>query len=592
MILGKSICYKGLGVFPGIAIGKAFPLKRFSFDRRFITDPEREIERLDLAFLKAVSQLESAKGKMKNSEASDHLPIIDAYLMMLKDPRLKKDIGSCIRDRMVNAEWAVDMVIDKYKKHFEKADDPYLSEKARDLDHIKQELLNALLNEEDIKELEEGFIVVAHDLSPADTVHLNLKKLKGFALEGGGRASHTAILARSLEIPAVIQAHGVMESVEHEVPIIIDGIKGIVIVDPDDETLSSYESEKERLSIIEKELLKNAKEPAETLDGFRVNLYANLEFLEEIQSALRHGSEGVGLFRTEYLYIKSVDLPSVSQQVEVYRHLAEEFKDSPVVIRTLDLGGEKGIPSIPIRGEANPALGLRAIRLCLKMKNIFIDQLEAILRASVYGDLRILFPLVTRYEDVEEALEILERVKSRLSAQGVDYKKDIKVGAMLEVPSSVFIIDKLSDFLDFFSVGSNDLIQYTLAVDRGNDAVSQYFDPLHPAVVRLLKEIADACQTYDKPVSICGEMGGNPVVVPLLLGLGYNQLSMNPLYIPVVKEVIRTQRLDEAKELPSLVMSSRRSIEAWGIIWNHFRETTKEIYHLISPFISQTFRVK
>ena len=582
-----------MGVFPGIAIGKAFPLKDFSIEKRFITDPEREIERLNLAFLKAISQLESAKGKIKDLEASDHLSIIDAYLMMLKDPKLKKDIKDCIRDRMVNAEWAVDMVINRYKKHFEKADDPYLSEKARDLEHIKQELLNALVNEKKIKELEEeGFIVVAHDLSPADTVHLNLKKLKGFALEGGGRASHTAILARSLEIPAVIQAHGVMDFVEQETPIIIDGIKGIVIIDPDEETLSSYEKEKERLLIIERELLKNAREPAETQDGFRVSLYANLEFLEEIQSAIRHGGEGVGLFRTEYLYIKSVDLPSVNYQVEVYRHLAEEFKDSPVVIRTLDLGGEKGIPSIPVKEEANPALGLRAIRLCLKMKNIFIDQLEAILRASVYGNLKILFPLVTRYEDVEEALEILERVKSRLSAQGVDYRKDIEVGAMLEVPSSVFIIDKLADFLDFFSVGSNDLIQYTLAVDRGNEAVSQYFDPLHPAVVRLLKEIVDACKACGKPVSICGEVGGNPIIVPLLLGLGYRQLSMNPLYIPVVKEVIKTQRLEEAKELPRLVMSSRRSIEAWGIVWNHFRETTKDIYHLISPFISQTFRVR
>ncbi len=590
MIHGRSRCYKGVGIFPGVAIGKAYPLKREpqSIIRHFVTNPDKEIERVELALSRAISQLEAVKDKIKESDFSQHSTIIDAHLMIISDPSLKEEIVNCIKRRMINAEWAVEMVIDEYKKVFDNVEDSHFSEKASDLEHIKQELLKALTSEEierDIDKLKEGLIVVAYDLSPADTLHLNLKKLRGFAIEGGGRASHTAILARSLEIPAVIQASGVTEDVDIGDAIIIDGIKGVVIVDPEDRTLSYYREEKKKLSIIERKLLSNVKEPARTKDGHFIRLYANLELLEEVPSAIRHGSEGVGLFRTEYLYIRSSQMPTVDEQFKVYKHLGEEFGEKPVVIRTLDLGGEKYIPYLNLKKELNPALGLRAIRLCLKMKNIFSDQIEAILRASPYGNLKILIPLVTRYEDVEESLEFIGRVKDKLRAMGVEFNDNIEIGAMIEVPSSVYIIDKLSELIDFFSVGTNDLIQYTLAVDRGNDAVTHYFDPLHPSVLRLLCEIVEQCESCGKPVSICGEIGGNPLIVPLLIGIGYNRLSMNPLYIPVVKEVIKRQDRESARDFLDLILSSKKMSDAWKMLKDYFDETTKDIADLLEPFI-------
>ncbi len=579
-----------MGVFPGIAIGKVRILKRepHVVDKYFITRPEKEIERVNIAFERAVSQLKSVKDRVVASKLSDHASIIDAHLMMLSDPKLRKEVSDLIRSRMINAEWAVDMVIENYKKRFAESDSFYLSEKSRDLDHLKQEILGALADyeeERDLEQVEKGSIIVAYDLTPADTLRLNLKKIKGFVTEGGGRTSHTAILARSLEIPAVIQVYGITEEVDSTSTVIVDGIRGLVIVDPEECMLSFYRDERKRLSVIEKTLVKNAQEPAKTRDGFRIRLYANLELLEEVPSAIRHGSEGVGLFRTEYLYFGSMELPTVSEQFKVYKHLAEEFGDRPVVIRTLDLGGEKNIPYLRLRKEANPALGLRAVRLCLKMKGIFYDQLEAILKAGAFGNLKILVPFVTRYEDMEETREIVEKIKGKLRAAGDNFDDSIEIGAMLEVPSSIFIIDKLSEITDFFSVGTNDLIQYTLAVDRGNDAVYHYFDPVHPAVLKLLSEAVQACNECGKPISICGEIGGNPLIVPLLVGIGYDKLSMNPLYIPIVKEVIKRIDRKDARALLDDVLSLKKSKEAWKVIVSFFSDVTKDIIELLKPFV-------
>ncbi len=590
MVVGKSICYKGVGIFPGIAIGKSHLIRREPqvVDRHFITMPDREIERVKIAFERAITQLQSVRDKVVGTELSDHASIIDAHLMMLKDPNLKRDVFDFIRERMINAEWAVDLVIDEYKKMFDRSGDSYISERSRDLEHVKQEILKALMDEgeeRDLESLDEGVIVVAYDLTPADTLRLNFRRLKGFVTEGGGRTSHTAILARSLEIPAVIQVQGITDSVEGGKIVVVDGIRGIVILDPEDKMLSSYREEKKKLTIIERKLLSNVDEPAVTKDGFRVRLYANLELLEEIPSAVRHGSEGVGLFRTEYLYLRSRELPSVEQQFRVYKHLAEEFGERPVIIRTLDLGGEKYIPSLRLRREMNPALGLRAVRLCLEMKRIFSDQIESILMASSFGNLKILIPLVTRYEDMEESVEFIERIKNKLRGMGKKFNENIEVGAMLEVPSSIYIIDKLSELVDFFSVGTNDLVQYTLAVDRGNDAVSHYFDPIHPSVLKLLKDASTMCRELGKPISICGEIGGNPLIVPLLIALGYSELSMNPLYIPVIKEVIKRQDSGDTKALLEDIMASKRSSDAWRRLSSYFIETTRDISDLIEPFI-------
>ena len=551
----RTIVLKGIAVSPGIAFGKVHVLDRSEvqsplFNLKQHSEIVSEIKRFRYAIKKSREQLLEIKKSLSEHEIEPFF-ILNVHILILRDKTLLKTTIDNIREKKVNAEWALKMTLDKYRSMFSRIEDSYLKERISDVEYVGQRILRNLIGNKitKISEIEDKVVIVSRDLSPADTVQMSIDNILGFATDMGGKTSHTAIVARSLGIPAVIGLERITRDVRDSDEIIIDGCDGFVIINPDPDVLRRYEDKKRHYEILEEDLLREAHLPAVTLDKHDIAIGANIEFVEEIPTAVAHGAEGIGLYRTEFIYINKEQLPTEDEHLANYRKVIESEGLKWSTIRTFDLGGDKFISDPKVAEELNPVMGLRAIRFCLQEIELFKVQLRAILRASSYGKTRILFPMISGLEEIQKVKSILEEVRVQLIAEKVPVGKDIEIGIMIEVPSAVIIADSLAREVDFFSIGTNDLIQYTLAIDRVNERVSYLYDPLHPAILRLIKMIVESAHNEGIKVAICGEMAGEPAFTLVLLGLGLDELSMNPLAIPRVKKMIRNSTIEESKAL-------------------------------------------
>ena len=546
---------QGIGASPGIIIGKAYLLERFKVrlpqKRIGRGRVEEEVKRFLRAIEESQEQLMEIKERILDPEVRKHSFILDVHTMILKDEMLLQDTVDMIRKEEVNAEWALDLTLEKLDSAFKAIEDEYLRERRSDLHYVAARIFRNLLGKkhDDITKIKGKVIIVAHDLSPADTLQMDLEHVAGFITDIGGKVSHTAILSRSMGIPAVVGLEVATSLINGGDLLIINGETGEVAINPTEEVSQSFLERKRRTKPIGRETLKSASLPAETCDGVRVRLQANIEMVEEIPSAKMHGAEGIGLYRTEILYLNRKDLPTEEEHFQAYRGLVESVYPATATIRTLDIGGDKFLPGYSKNNELNPALGLRAIRFSLKETDIFKTQLRGILRASVYGKLRILLPMISGIEEIRQAKAILEEVKKGLVKVKIPFDEEIRIGAMIEIPSASDIADILAKEVDFFSIGTNDLIQYALAIDRINEHVSYLYEPLHPAVLRIIRWVVRSGHEAGIPVAICGEMAAEPVYAVVLLGLGLDEFSMNPLSIPKVKKVVRKLRFDESQSL-------------------------------------------
>ena len=580
--LKKIQFIKGIGVIPGIVIGKAYLVERGKIEAPAKVIPEFRIPQEVARFLDSVEeskkQLRMAKEKLLLEDAAGLSYILDTHLLLLEDKNLIENTVETIKQSWINSEWALKINLDRVRKVFSTIDDEYLKSRKTDVDYIGERILRNLMGQETemISQIKEEVIVVAHDLSPADTAQMAKDKVTAFVTDMGGKTSHTAIMARSLEIPAVVGAEVATHSINTGDTLIVDGMTGVVVVNPSPEIMQEYQDRQRSFQNLERELFQYRDLPAETLDGYRVKVLANIELVEEIPSVLQHGAEGIGLYRTEYLYLNRKDLPSEEDHFEAYKKVAEGIYPQPAIIRTLDIGGDKFLSHMDLAEEMNPAMGLRAIRFCLKEVGIFKVQLRAMLRAGTYGTVKILLPMISGVTEIREVKRILGEVRGSLSAEGIPFDPKMEIGIMIEVPSAVTIADILAKEVDFFSIGTNDLIQYSLAIDRVNESVTHLYEPLHPAILRLIKEVVKAAHEAGIRVNMCGEMAGEPLYVPILLGLGLDELSMNVLSIFRVKKILRAFTFRECKELIDAVLYLSTSDEIEELVRASLRKKFPE----------------
>jgi phosphotransferase system enzyme I (PtsI) len=573
MVLARSsnLILRGIAASPGIAIGRARLADRVRVSvtegRIATSHVDTEVRRFFTAIDDVREDLQNLKRQLEQEKGADHLFVLDAHLLILDDAMLAGETVECIKKEFINAEAALKRSLNKFRAYFETIGDEYLRERCNDVEVVGERILRRMTGalQESINDFEGRAIIVTHDLSPADVLQIDKSRIIGFATDLGGKTSHTSILARALEIPAVVgleTATSVIMTGDH---FIIDGTAGTVIVNPDDETFRDYLSRKQYYEYRDRELAKLKTLPSMTLDGHRVSLKGNLEFIEELSSLSSHGGEGVGLYRTEMLFMNRSDLPDEEEQFAAYSQMAKMVSPWPVSIRTLDVGGDKFVPDLNLGDELNPALGLRAIRLSLRNPEILRPQLRAILRASAFGDVRLFFPMISGVGEIRAVKKIMEELQAELRSKHIPFDEKIKIGIMIEVPSVVLIADLLAREVDFFSVGTNDLIQYTLAIDRTNEHLSHLYEPLNPAILRSLKLVVDAAHEAGIDACICGEMAGDPLYLPILLGLGFDELSMSPPSIPRVKNILRRCSLAEAQHLVAslLTLSTAAEIESY-----------------------------
>lgn len=551
----QDIFLVGIGASPGIAIGAAYVVdrRRMSAVERALEpgEAEEEVLLLEQALQRSRQQLEDVKKRVADPHIAEHLHIIDTHLLILKDPMLVDETIATIRRDRINAEGALMRTLKRFRAVFDSIDDEYLRERRSDVDSVGDRILRNLVgvSQQSLADIERKSIIVSHDLSPADTMQMDKSRIIGFVTDLGGRTSHTTILARSLGIPAVVGLETITSQVREGMPVIIDGCTGTVVLNPSHDTFREYLEKKQFYEYQAEELTYFRGLEAVTLDGHRIVLRSNIEIAEEVPIALREGAMGVGLFRTEFLYMKRNCVPTEEEQLSAYREIIESMAPHPVTIRTLDVGGDKLVADIDLSEEANPAMGLRAIRFSLKEKNLFKVQLRAILRASAFGKARILFPMITGVAEIKSCKVLLREAKEELTREGYPFDTDIEIGIMVETPAAALVTELLAREVDFLSVGTNDLIQYCLAVDRGNEHVAYLYEPLHPAVLRALRMICRAAKQSGVMVGICGEMAADPLYTLVLLGLGFDEWSMNAPYISQVKRIVRQVYRTEAEEL-------------------------------------------
>jgi phosphoenolpyruvate-protein phosphotransferase (PTS system enzyme I) len=562
---------KGIAVSPGISISKALIIdsEDYLIPRRAIELSQRltEVQRVKNAFRASIEELTGTETDQKGIEGEKIKDIFAVHLRFLRDKSLVKKITDLIRDEYVTAEFAVSTTMRDIGAHFAKVNDRYISERAADIYDIERRVLKHLLGKkhEDLSRLKEEVVVIARQLSPTQTAGLNKKYIKGIATDAGGRTSHTAIVARSLGIPAIVALEDLTEHVESGDTVIIDGNHGVVIVSPDEDTLQQYEKYSREYVELEEKLSLIKEKPAVTRDGVRITLLGNIEFPSEARVVLEKGGEGIGLYRTEFLYLNRPEEPTEEEHYQAYAETVEVFRHRPVIIRTMDLGADKFTQSKRFIREPNPFLGLRSIRFCLRNLDMFKSQLRAILRASVLGEVKIMFPLLTNLHELMQIKMMLHDVMEDLDEASISYNRNMEIGIMIETPSAALMASALARDVDFFSIGTNDLTQYTLAVDRGNELVSTLYSSVDPAVLRLIRTVIQDAHKGQIDLSVCGEMASEPEQVLLLLGMGVRTISLASPMIPEIKQIIRSVTIEECNKIARkvLTMNSERHISSF-----------------------------
>ena len=583
---GNPTVLSGLAASPGVVIGEVFRIyDRVDIPRHNIpaNGVPAQVDRFLHAVKRVKKDLRAIRERLHLDAHRDGADIFQAHIMMLEDPTMVERIRSRIATHRVNAEAAVADVGAEFIDVFSQSENPYFRERSVDLNDLVQQIVSLLMGEErlDLFNRENEVVVVAHNLTPSDTVLMRKNKVLAFVTEAGTRVSHTAILARSLGIPAVVGVGAAITKAETGDQMVVDGTHGRVIMWPDEEQISEYRIEREKSSKVEADLSALRTVDVQTTDGRQIEIAANIEFLEEIELIRKYGAKGVGLYRTEYFYMDREDLPSEDELFEDYRYIVEQVSPETAIIRTLDIGGDKLVPHLNLGGSMDSLMGLRSIRLCLKYPDIFMNQLRAILRASEYGNVKIMFPMISGLDELREAKWHLEKAQTLLKKQQIPFDPTVKIGAMIELPAAALSADLLSKEVDFFSVGTNDLIQYTIAIDRRNEETLPLYEPLHPAVLRLIQNVIRVAVDAGIDITVCGEMAGDPVLSILLIGMGYEQLSMSPTVIPEIKKIISSISLQDAQHLVDEIMKLSTAGEIETYIWREAMDRFPELLNWV-----------
>jgi len=552
----QEIRFEGVGVSPGMACSKIHVVRDDLDDVvRYRIAPSQipdEIGRFETALIQTRMQILEMQQRIAESIGAKDAAIFDAHLLVVEDRTLIDEVLRKLETDLCNVEWVFQEVATRYAETLNKIDDPYLRERALDIQDVTKRVIRNLQGKapKTFLALSEQHILIAHNLTPSDTASINRANVLGIATDVGSRTSHAAILARSLNIPAVVGLHDITAKLETGQHVLVDGSDGLLIIDPAPETVAHYAEIESRRAVVAAQLKELRTTRSTTRDGHHIVLSANIELPEDVEAVAANGAEGIGLYRTEFLYLNRTSLPTEHEQFETYRRVAERLRPDPLIIRTFDLGGDKLAPgTVDIADELNPFLGWRAIRLCLEHIDIFKTQLRAILRASAVGNIKIMFPMISGLEELRRAKAVLAECKDELRRSGIPFGKEIEVGAMIEIPSAAICANALAPEVDFFSIGTNDLIQYTLAVDRVNEKLAHLYEPTHPAILRLLKMIAEAAHANHIWVGVCGEMAGDVALIPLLLGLGMDELSAGATLVPRVKRAVQSLAIPECREL-------------------------------------------
>ena len=555
----KEIVLTGISASPGICIGKAYLVNREGVDviKRYQilnSGLQNEKNRFKKAVKEAKSELNDIIANIPE-DLRQHSDILKSHMLLLKDKMLFDRTLDTIDQERVNAEWALKKVVSGVMAMFQDISDPYLKDRSSDVEHVSERIMLHLagVNSVKIADIDKRVILVAHDLSPAQTSQINLERIKGFVTVRGGITSHTSIVARTLGIPAVQGVADAKTQIHTDDIIIVDGSLGRVVINPSEQTLVTHEERQARFESFRASIARISHRPAETTDGLRIRVMGNIEQPEQVVSVMDNGGEGIGLYRTEFQYLALTRFPNEDELFDKYRDVVEVMPSAPVTIRTLDINGDKAVHKSTLV-ESNPALGMRAIRYCLQRPEVFQTQLRAILRAAAFGDVRVLFPMISTYEELMASKRMLSQAMETLDKSGIEFNRDVSLGVMIEVPSLAIMADRIAPEVDFFSIGTNDLIQYTMAVDRTNKNVAHLYNPLHPAILRLLKFVSDAAKDHNVQLFMCGEMAGDPFNLPILMGLGIDELSMNPQAIPMAKNVIRALSAAETRPFLDTVL--------------------------------------
>ena len=580
-----EIILKGINGSPGICIGKAYLVDKEGVDvieQYSITENKvkKEINRFKSAVTKAKNELaDIIKGVPE--ELRQHAGILETHLVLHKDKMLYGKAIDIIKNELVNAEWALREATSQAKSMFSNIEDPYLKSRSADIEHVSERIMRNLVGCKDvnISNIDKRVILVAHTLSPAETSQIQLEKIMGFITDRGGKTSHTSIIARTLEIPAVLGLDNATQVIKNDNIIIVDGSEGIVIINPEEKTLIKYDELALKYETRKADILRTSDRPAKSADGKLFSIMGNIELPEEVVAVKDHGGEGIGLFRTEFLYVGRMNFPDEQELFNQYKEVAELMAPNPVIIRTLDINGDKAISSIPTPQEANPSLGLRGIRFCLKNPEIFKTQLRAILRAAAYGNVRLLLPMISGCDEIHQTFQIIDEEAEALEKEGLAYNRDIQIGIMIEIPSAVIMADIMADRVDFFSIGTNDLVQYTLAIDRLNRHVAYLYNPLHPAVIRMIKHVVDTGKKKNVKTFMCGEMASEIINLPILMGLGFDTFSMAPQSIPSIKNMIRKISVKESTLFLKEVLKQTSALDTIQLITDTYGEAlTNGIY--------------